>query len=174
VERAHGIIGNLLSFSSISGDRLQRVDVGRMIQNILALEHKILQRLKITVRYERSERIFRINPESLKHILINLISNAIDAMPDGGTLTLGCECKDHALHLTVADTGAGISPQHLDSLFHPFFTTKPPGKGTGLGLYITYNEVQKSGGEIKVTSELGAGSTFQVTLPLAKEEQDEA
>ena len=174
VERANGIIGNLLFFSSISGDRLQRVDIGRLIQNILTLEHKVMQKLKISIDYHhRSDLNYHINPESLKHILINLISNAIDAMPDGGVLTLGCELKDTSLHLIVEDTGIGISPQHLDSIFHPFFTTKAPGKGTGLGLFITYNEVQKIGGEIRVVSKVGSGSSFLVTLPLAKEDQDE-
>ncbi|HMM19873.1 MAG TPA: transporter substrate-binding domain-containing protein [Selenomonadales bacterium] len=169
VERASGIIDNLLAFSRISGDSLERVDVGRLIKNILILEQKILQKQKIAVEYHGSPDVVCVmNQESLKHVLINLIANAIDAMPAGGTLTIRCELREF-LHFVVADSGVGIPSEHLDSIFHPFFTTKPPGKGTGLGLYIAYNEVQKLGGEIRVASEPGKGTSFEVMLPLVKE-----
>lgn len=174
VERASEIIGNLLTFSRISGDCPERVDVGRLIQNILNLEQKILQKNKIAVDFNCSPKMVCVaNQESLKHVLINLITNAIDAMPEGGTLTIRCEIKDNFFHLVVSDNGVGIAPKHLDNIFHPFFTTKPPGKGTGLGLYITYNEVQKFGGEIRVASEPGVGTSFEIMLPLAKEDLNE-
>ena len=87
-------------------------------------------------------------------------------MPEGGVLNIECNQREYNLYLIISDTGIGIEDKNLDNIFHPFFTTKALGKGTGLGLYIAYNEVQKFGGEIKVTSELNKGTTFELILPL--------
>lgn len=106
------------------------------------------------------------NEESLKHIFINLITNAVDSMPNGGTIKITCVDKGPIIQIDVADSGVGIEKHNLDNIFNPFFTTKNPGKGTGLGLFIVYNEVQKLGGNIGITrSEINIGTTFRIEIP---------
>ncbi|MCS7207645.1 MAG: GAF domain-containing protein [Dehalococcoidia bacterium] len=102
----------------------------------------------------------------LREVLINLILNAIDAMPQGGTLTLSCFTKDDRVCIAVQDTGTGIPPEVRSHLFEPFFTTKGP-KGTGLGLAVSYSIIKRYGGDISVETEVGKGSTFTVSLPVA-------
>jgi len=167
VDRASNIINNLLNFSRISSDDKEKVHIIECIQNILNLESKELDKHAIKLVLKCPEDIVcNINLEALKHILINLISNSIDSMPEGGVLNIECNQREYNLYLIISDTGIGIEDKNLDNIFHPFFTTKALGKGTGLGLYIAYNEVQKFGGEIKVTSELNKGTTFELILPL--------
>lgn len=174
VDKASRIIDNLLNFSRISGNKCEKVNMRNLIDNIIKLEHKVLERQKIRQEVECDEDVVcYINHESIKHILINLISNAIDAMNHGGLLKIECRKTDNTLLITCTDTGTGISEKHLENIFNPFFTTKPPGRGTGLGLYIIYNEVQKFGGEITVSSSLGHGTTFDISLPLRGEDTNE-
>ena len=167
VDRASSIINNLLNFSRMSSYDKEKINIKEFIQNLLSLESKELDTHDIKLILECSENtICNINLESLKHILINLISNSIDAMEQGGVLKIECYRNPDKLCIIVSDTGIGIDERNLDNIFHPFFTTKPPGKGTGLGLYIAYNEVQKFGGEIKVVSGVDNGTTFTLTLPI--------
>ena len=114
-----------------------------------------------------------INREVLKHIVINLTGNAIDAMPDGGVLSVRGKVKDNNIVLEFSDTGTGIPEKDRESIFNPFFTTKTRGKGTGLGLYIVYSDVKRYGGEISVESETGRGSVFTVSLPLLNGDENE-
>ena len=105
------------------------------------------------------------NPDELLHVFVNLITNAVQAMEQGGTLTLETAMVDGATRVRVSDTGCGISADLVDRIFEPFFTTKPPGKGTGLGLYNIKNVIQHMHGTIEVESRVGRGSTFTVTFP---------
>ncbi len=98
---------------------------------------------------------------------MNLVLNAVDAMEPGQTLTLSTGMAAGRAWISCADTGRGISRENLDRIFDAFFTTKPAGKGTGLGLHITHKIVQDSGGEIEVQSQEGEGSTFTIYLPAA-------
>lgn len=167
VDRASNIINNLLNFSRISSDVKEKVSIKECIQNILNLESKVFDKQNIKLALECEDSIVcNINQESLKHILINLISNSIDSMQHGGLLKIECIRHEDKLHFLLTDTGIGIHEKDLDNIFHPFFTTKAPGKGTGLGLYITYNEVQKFGGEINVISEVNKGTIFKLILPI--------
>lgn len=167
VDRASNIIENMLNFSRISNGTQEKVNIKEFTQGILNLENKNFQKQNIVLKQEFEEDMFyNANTESLKHMLINLISNAIDAMENGGILKIKCTKLDEKLVYEISDTGVGIHEKDIDNIFHPFFTTKSPGKGTGLGLYIVYNEVEKYGGEIKVLSEYGKGSTFKIILPI--------
>ena len=103
--------------------------------------------------------------EALKHILHNLVSNSVDAMPQGGRLQLRAYREENSVVLICGDTGCGISEKNQRHLFNPFFTTKEPGKGTGLGLFIVYSEVAKLGGNIEVKSREGEGTTFLIHIP---------
>ncbi len=98
--------------------------------------------------------------DSLQSVLINLISNSVDAMPDGGRLTISCWIEEGKLIITCNDTGQGMSQSELEKVFNPFFTTKETGEGTGLGLYITYNQIQKMNGQITVESTPDVGTNI--------------
>ena len=106
------------------------------------------------------------DPLQLHQVFVNLMNNAADAMPDGGTLTLRTQRGPSPGWVTVEvqDTGAGIAPENMKKLFTPFFTTKPIGKGTGLGLAIIYGIVKMHRGQIGVQSEVGQGTTFTISL----------
>jgi signal transduction histidine kinase len=107
----------------------------------------------------------RGNPDELLHVFVNLITNAVQAMERGGTLTLESAAIEGATVIRVSDTGCGIPPELLQKIFEPFFTTKPPGKGTGLGLYNIKNVIHHMGGTVDVVSRVGKGSTFTLTFP---------
>ncbi len=135
----------------------------RLLQNQMALDH-------VSFVNDVPAELPKIlgSPNQLKHVLLNLFHNAIQAMPDGGQLTVGASRLDaKRVELTVTDQGVGISPDDLERIFDPLYTTKEGSKGTGLGLSISYTIVRKHGGEIRVTSLEGKGTTVHVTLPLA-------
>jgi PAS domain S-box-containing protein len=107
------------------------------------------------------------NPSELYEVLVNIIKNALEAMPKGGTMTISSEMRNGRIHLSVADTGEGISEENLQRLFQPFFTTKGK-RSSGLGLSSSYGIVKKHQGSMAVKSVLGQGSTFVISLPLAQ------
>jgi PAS domain S-box-containing protein len=106
-----------------------------------------------------------LHQHTFRRVLLNLVHNAIDAMPQGGTLTLQGRQQAAAVQLDVRDTGSGIAPEHLAKIFEPLHTTKPG--GTGLGLYIVQEVVATHGGQVTVQSTIGVGTTFTITLPMA-------
>lgn len=108
--------------------------------------------------------------ESLKHILMNLIQNAIEAVEEkvGIIIVRAYEDQDNII-IECEDNGCGIAKDNLEYLFNPFFTTKPPGKGTGLGLYVVYSEIKYLGGDIVVNSALGKGTRFSIKLKNQKD-----
>jgi len=111
--------------------------------------------------------IIQADPAQLQQVCVNLLNNAAEAMPDGGTITLATRPVDSQwVEIKVSDTGCGIPEENLGRLFTPFFTTKPPGKGTGLGLSIVYGIIKMHRGQITVQSQVGVGTTFTVTLPV--------
>jgi signal transduction histidine kinase len=106
------------------------------------------------------------NPDELLHVLVNLITNAVQAMEQvGGTLTLETTLLDGQVHVRISDTGCGIAPDKITNIFEPFFTTKAPGKGTGLGLYNVKTIVNKMHGMIAVDSQVDKGTTFTLSFP---------
>ena len=110
----------------------------------------------------------------LNQVLVNLFVNAAQAMEDGDKLTISSfEEKDHTV-ITVKDTGCGIEKHALQKLFEPFYTTKPTGKGTGLGLYISFSIVEAMGGTISVESEVNVGTTFTLSFPTKLEDKKTA
>lgn len=169
VEKAGKTIENLLKFSSISANEFINTSMYDFIRDILSLEYNLMKRQNIVTTLECDEALqCKVNQESMKHILINLISNSVEAMPDGGSLTIRCHSDDDTLKLECIDDGAGMDEEQIESIFNPFYTTKQKNGGTGLGLYLTYNEIQKLGGEINVESELGKGTIMRVLIPLRK------
>jgi len=109
------------------------------------------------------------NHQGLQQVFLNLITNAVQAMPKGGDLTVRTSLeKDNKIKVDDRDTGTGISEEDLPHIFDPFFTTKDVGKGTGLGLSVSYGIIKKHGGLITVKSKPGKGTTFTVVLPVYK------
>jgi two-component system NtrC family sensor kinase len=101
----------------------------------------------------------------IRQVLLNLLTNAIHAVNSAGTITLVVEDVGDSQVVTVSDSGPGIAREHLDKIFEPFFSTKSPGQGTGLGLFVSRGIVEKLGGTIEVSSKLGQGASFRVRLP---------
>ena len=123
----------------------------------------------ITIQKEFDPRLplIEADPSQLRQVLLNLMINAVEAMPEGGILTLRTLSEpDKTVAVEVQDTGLGIPEENLSKLFTPFFTTKPIGKGTGLGLALAYGIVKMHRGQITVRSEIGRGSTFSIHLPV--------
>ena len=111
--------------------------------------------------------LIQADPAQLVQVFVNLLNNAADAMAEGGTITITTRFfKGRAVEIDIADTGRGIEKENLGKLFTPFFTTKPIGKGTGLGLSIVYGIIKMHRGQIQVSSQVGKGTTFTVTLPI--------
>jgi signal transduction histidine kinase len=113
------------------------------------------------------------DPQQIEQVLINLVTNAVQAMPDGGTLDVSLKEHEDNLAITMRDSGVGIPEENVVRIFDPFFTTKPEGEGTGLGLSVSHGIVSRHRGRIDVESEVGIGTTFTVTLPLQADSLDE-
>lgn len=175
VDRANRIIDSLLNVSRVGKNQPIAVEPRAFVESIWTLHAKAWQTHGIDFECEYNvEKALYLPEEPLKHILINLFANAVDAMPNGGKIstTMVFDKELSQLQIIVKDSGMGISSEHMDKLFDPFYTTKPAGKGTGLGLYIVYNELEKLGGQIEAKSELGVGTTMWMTIPTKEVENE--
>ena len=171
VKTSGDIIESLLNFSRVSSKVCKEIDVEEHINSLILLNASILRKKNIKFEMNCSEKtVAYIVTESLDMILINLISNAIDAMDDDGRLSIDITKGRDDFVITVADTGSGIDEADIEEIFNPFFTTKGDCGGTGLGLYIVYNEISKLNGTVDVDSRPGEGTVFILTLPLGSPE----
>ena len=167
IGRAQEIIKNLLEFSRESAAEMERLDVNELLSRTLQLMQKYLQDngVQTTTDFGAIPPCLA-NPNALRQIALNLITNAVQAMPRGGALTLRTRTiGGNIVRLEVRDTGVGIPPEHLQDIFNPFYTTKAPGQGTGLGLSVVHSVLRRYHGEIHVASEVGVGTTFTIDLP---------
>jgi two-component system NtrC family sensor kinase len=166
-DRVGRIIKNLLAFARNPSDlSFHKVSLKDILEEILSLIDYKLKHMNIRLEIELAP-VPPINAqgERLQQVFINIILNALDAMPQGGTLGIRLAEEDGQAVVRISDTGTGIKPEHLAHIFDPFFTTKGIGKGTGLGLSIGYAIVKEHEGHIQVASEVGRGSTFTIALP---------
>jgi signal transduction histidine kinase len=165
--RAAKIINNLLNFARSSTAEMEPIDLNRLLTDVLSLVEHQLDKNRVKVRREFSEDLPRIrgNENRIQQVFFNLILNARDAMPSGGWLTLATRADDDTVIVEVRDTGVGIRREDVKRIYDPFFTTKGMGRGTGLGLSVSYGILQEHGGAIFVDSTHGKGTTFQVALP---------
>ncbi len=168
--RCGTIISGLLSFARETPNTYHDICLNNVISAVLALiRHRLrLQNIRATVRVVPQPMMITGDKHQLQQCLLNLIFNAMEAMPQGGEISLAAE-TDHAGEkacITLRDSGSGIAEEHLPHIFEPFFTTKPEGEGTGLGLSIVYGVVKSHGGDIHVRSEPGKGSTFILHFPI--------
>jgi len=164
--RATDLTRQLLAFARRSVVSPRRVDVNALVRDAERLLNRILgEDVELTVALEPSLPAVLIDPTQLEQVLLNLVVNARDAMPEGGRLTIRTETVPDGVALEVQDTGTGIAEEIQPFIFEPFFTSKGPGQGTGLGLATCYGIVQQANGRIRVHSRAGAGATFTVVLP---------
>jgi two-component system nitrogen regulation sensor histidine kinase NtrY len=162
------IIGRFSEFSKMPHPQLQAVEMNEIVRGVLKLYQAQLQapgRAPIACELELDEHVGTIaaDPDLLHRALSNLVLNAMDAMPDGGTLTLRTRRADGKVIVEVADTGSGLTPEECERIFTPYYTSKQ--HGTGLGLAIVQSVVSDHGGRIGVQSEPGRGTTFVIELP---------
>ncbi len=162
-ERCKRIISNLLDFARQRKVIAEMTDIEALIDDTIeGLDEG--EKITIAREYCGLGRI-EIDRSQIKQVLTNIVKNAYEAMPDGGTLTVRTsDLGDGRVKLEFSDTGTGIEDSIKDKIFTPFFTTKPLGKGTGLGLAVSYGIIKMHRGDIAVRSEAGKGATFHITL----------
>jgi len=172
VSRSTKLIRNLLDFARQSPPALRMVDINEVVSHALELAAHSAELQNITVAKELNPSLPKVMADfdQLQQVCTNLILNAIQAMPDGGRLTLHTLTADSQVRIDVQDTGCGISPDDMHKLFTPFFTTKGKGKGVGLGLAVAYGIIQRHQGRIEVQSKEGEGTTFTIYLPFHHED----
>jgi len=156
-----------LEFSRQATTPVDRMaDLNKLIEDVLVLfKHRAkFQQVRIVI--ELDQNLPKVSDVGLQHAAVNLIKNALDAMPRGGTLTISTRCDGNQVELEVEDTGTGIPDDIRSRLFQPFFSTKPIHQGSGLGLVIAKEAVERSGGRITFTSQVGIGTSFQVLIPV--------
>jgi hypothetical protein len=168
-DRATGIVNNLLNFSRTGGvTEFAEVDLNRVLEDTLQLLEPQFRQSRVEIAREYSQDLPRVqgNAGKLQQIFTNLLLNARDAIPDGGHITLRTSADEREMvNVEVRDTGIGIAPENVARIYDPFFTTKGVGRGTGLGLAVSYGIVQEHSGHIAVESAPGRGTTFRITLP---------
>ena len=170
-QRARNVVRRLLDFARQSEPHRDPADITEAVmETVMLMSHSAAnQGIYITENYEPDLPWAMLDVNQFKQVVLNLLNNAVQAMPKGGRLTVatGAEVREQVqgVWLKVADTGVGIAPQNLERIFEPFFTTKPPGIGTGLGLAVSYSIVSEHGGKIEVESVMGKGTTFRVWIP---------
>jgi two-component system NtrC family sensor kinase len=169
-QRAQQVVKNLLDFARESETTMEHLYIDKLIDETIRLSRNQIKISKIEFQEEIAPNLPPIygDRKLLIQVFLNLLLNAIDAMPNGGVLTIKVEeeKKTGFLSIHISDTGVGIPSHILGSIFTPFFTTKPTGKGTGLGLAVSKGIIEKHGGSIEVESKVGEGTTFTVHLPI--------
>lgn len=169
VRRARGITQKILSFVRKTDPKLEECDINRLLDDVVSgvKEQEFnVSDINLVKAYADDLPGLYLDPDLMRQVFLNLVNNASDAVEAGDTITLATEKGDNCVKITVADTGKGMSPDQLEKIFVPFYTTKKVGKGTGLGLAISMNIVEGFGGRMEVRSTPGEGAVFTVVLPL--------
>jgi two-component system NtrC family sensor kinase len=180
-ERVRAIVKGLLDFSRQTKLEPEPTDINRLVRTAIALVDNQALVKGVTLKFTPTEGlpVRTVDRNQMQSVLLNMMINAIDATEPGGTVTVKTgfslskgKTDQDGIEITISDTGCGISKENLGKIFDPFFTTKDVGQGTGLGLSVSYGIVERHGGNIRVQSEVGKGSSFTIWLPL--EEKIEA
>jgi len=172
-KRCKEITHKLLSFARRIDSRVSKIQINEVINEVISLSARRAKFSNIKIKSILSPGLPEIyaSPSELQQVFLNLINNSIDAIDEkkGGLITISTKRAKNQIICEITDTGCGIPKANLSRIFDPFFTTKPVGKGTGLGLSICYGIIKKMGGDIKVESEIGKGTTFTIYLPINKQ-----
>lgn len=169
--RLDGLLSNFLNFARPRPPQFQMADLHPILENTLALAGHALRgkTVHLEMRMEAASPEVECDPEQLEQVLLNLMLNAIEASPEGGTVTLEALFDAAGVTINVTDLGHGVATAHVDRLFDPFFTTKE--HGTGLGLPVAHQIVRQMGGSLLARRNTNQGMTFSVTLPAGRTEQ---
>jgi signal transduction histidine kinase len=158
--------------TALQGLKRQETDIVRIVENVI---QGVSRPDSVTVSFTKdiADPSVWVDEERIFKALVNLATNAVEAMPEGGTLTIGMKGDEEQVTITIQDTGHGISRENMDNLFTPFFTTKPVGEGTGLGLPFAYGAVKMHSGQLRVESNADAangptGTRIKIILPRAR------
>jgi len=168
------IIQDLLGFSRVSKLQKETVQIENLLNQILNFVEVRARQQNVNVvkDFPENPTSFEADKNRLEQAFLNIIVNALDAMPDGGTLAVGIGktkiSETNYATIEFRDTGTGIATAEISKIFDPFFTTKPAGQGTGLGLSVTYEIIRSHGGDVQVESKKGEGALFRILLPLAE------
>ena len=174
VERSETVIRNLLDFSRDKAPNISTFPLRSVIDQILLLVGKTAQKKKVGISvYGDKNAQVTSDTGAMQHILFNLVLNAIDAIESGGAIAIRYSADPSGFTILVEDNGSGISREHMEKIFNPFFTTKAPDRGTGLGLYLVYNEVRRLGGTISVESAPGGPTKFTVQFSAVRKGENE-
>jgi two-component system NtrC family sensor kinase len=170
VERARKVVHNMLGYARRMEPRLEDIDVNQTINQTVDILQNFARSNNIDIRTDLADNlpITAGDQAQLQQVILNLINNAIDAIGRDGTVSVKSSRNQSQIRVVVADTGPGIPDSVQKKIFDPFFTTKSTGKGTGLGLWISYNIIEKMGGNLALQSKEGQGAAFTITLPIVQ------
>jgi two-component system NtrC family sensor kinase len=173
--RLSDLLRKMLSFSKPDQEERHPVDINPVLDEILLLHEKQLKEndINIAATYAKELGLINASKNQLRQVFLNMVANARDAMPNGGTLSVTTSGDNDNVLIEITDTGTGIREEHLDKIFDSFFTTKGEVKGVGLGLSVCYGFIEDHGGNIEVKSQVGEGTTFTITLPVRTEVDSE-
>ncbi len=173
IERAANIVKSLNHYSRKNDTKLVDCDMHTVIDNcIVMLQGQTKNRIEVQKVYTEKEHVITGNEGKLHQVVINVLTNAIQAIEGKGTINLMTQTSKDKLLLSIKDTGRGIPEEIISKVFDPFFTTKDPGKGTGLGLSISYSILEEHNGTIDIKSKVGKGTEVVISLPLKKENNE--
>jgi signal transduction histidine kinase len=173
LSRVKKIVQDLKDFSRVGETEWQWADIHQCLDSTLNIVwNELKYKCTVDKQYAAALPQIRCLPSQLNQVFMNLLLNAAQAIPDRGEITISTrQTGEDAIQIAIHDSGMGIPAENLQRIFDPFFTTKPIGKGTGLGLSIVWGIVGKHHGKMDVSSTVGAGTTFTITLPV--QQQDE-
>ena len=168
--RLTDLLRKMLSFSKPDEEKRQPTDINMILDEILLLVKKQMQENSIRISSSFDESLAHVyaSRNQLRQVFLNMISNAQDAMPEGGTLSVKTMMKGERIQIEITDTGVGIKEENLSKIFDAFYTTKDSVKDVGLGLSVCYGFVKDHDGDIRVSSQWGTGTPFTITLPAYK------
>jgi len=173
VERARKVVHNMLGYARRMEPRLEDVDVNQTINQTIDILENFARANNIDIQTDLMDSVPIIagDQAQLQQVILNLVSNAIDAIGKDGTVSVKSRADDSEIRVVITDTGPGIPENMQKKIFDPFFTTKSSGKGTGLGLWISYNIIEKLGGSLSLRSQAGHGAEFTITMPIVRPEK---
>ncbi len=167
-ERCQKIIVNLREFSTAGFEQKQvRIDLNDIVTKTLSLLNSLTRRFELSLNLSQKDLPVFVEPHLAQQVIFNIVKNACEAMGESGRLTISTNREQNMAVISIGDTGPGIAPELHAKIFEFFFTTKSIGEGTGLGLSMSRSIVEKFGGQIELSSQVGEGATFRVELPLA-------
>ena len=170
-ERVRKIVQNLKTFSRVDQAKKQLADLNECLKSTIAIVwNEIKYKAQLEKDFAELPDLY-CNPQELTQVFTNILINAAQAIEKDGLIRVSSWVADGSIFVSIQDNGSGIANENLEKIFEPFFTTKPVGKGTGLGMSISYEIVKKHGGDILIDSKLGRGTTFTISFPLKHEEQ---